>query len=227
MKINKYFFVNWYKKYRRAFPWRREGTTPFAFLVTEMLLRQTRAAGVAKLWDEFISKYPDSRTMARASIPDLVKQLKILGFGNQKSDALLSAANWLIEQHQGEVPDTLEELLSVPHIGLYSAHAILCFAFGHRIEIVDTNIQRFFARYYGINVKADIRRNPFIWKIAKQALPMEREKAMQHNYGILDFTADICKSGRPRCEVCPLSSTCAWGIKQLNISKIVGEKEEE
>ncbi len=213
--IDKSFFVNWFKQYARDFPWRRQGTTPFEFLVTEMLLRQTRAPEVAKLWNTFISKYPDAKSMAGASTEELAGQLKILGFGNQKAEALLSAANWLVKFHCGEVPDTLDELLDIPHIGLYSARAILCFAFGHRIEIVDTNIQRFFARYYGLSVKPDIRRNPIVWEIAKKALPRERKKAVQHNYGLLDFTADICKSGRPRCEICPLSSTCALGIQQV------------
>jgi A/G-specific adenine glycosylase len=179
--LEKNFFVNWYKNHGRDFPWRRAGTTPFAFLVTEMLLRQTRAAGVAKLWNEFVKKYPDAEAMARANTWDLVDQLEILGFGNQKAGALVSAAKWLVEHHGGCVPSILDELLNIPHIGLYSARAILCFAFGHRIEIVDTNIQRFFARYYGIDVKPDIRRNPFIWEIAKQALPKGRKKAIQHN----------------------------------------------
>lgn len=219
------FFVDWYLKHGRTFPWRRGRTTPFEFLVTEMLLRQTKASGVAKLWDNFISRYPDARTMAGANKADLVEALKILGFGNQKAEALLSAANWIVKNHEGEVPDTLNELLAVPHIGLYSARAILCFAFGHRIEIVDTNIQRFFARYYGLNVKPDIRRNPIVWEVAKKALPRERKKAEQHNYGLLDFTADICKSGRPRCEICPLSSACAWGIQQVSVSLIVKRKD--
>jgi A/G-specific adenine glycosylase len=223
--IDKSFFVNWFKQYARDFPWRRHGTTPFEFLVTEMLLRQTRAPEVAKLWDRFISKYPDAKSMAGASTEELVGQLKILGFGNQKAEALLSAANWLVKYHGGEVPDTLDELLEIPHIGLYSARAILCFAFGHRIEIVDTNIQRFFARYYGLSVKPDIRRNPIVWEVAKKALPRERKKAMQHNYGLLDFTAGICKSGRPRCEICPLSSTCSWGIQQVDI-QVTARKED-
>jgi A/G-specific adenine glycosylase len=215
--IDKSFFVNWYKQRARDFPWRRRGTTPFEFLVTEMLLRQTRAPNVAKLWDAFISKYPDAGSMAGASPEELAAQLKILGFGNQKAEALLSAANWLAEHHGGEVPGTLDELLDIPHIGLYSARAILCFAFGRRIEIVDTNIQRFFARYYGLNVKADIRRNPIIWELAKKALPRGKKQAVQHNYGLLDFTAEICKSGRPRCEVCPLASSCAWGKRQASM----------
>lgn len=213
------FFVNWHKEHGRVFPWRREGTSSFAFLVTEMLLRQTRASGVAKLWDGFIEEYPDAEAMMLANQARLANRLKVLGFGEQKAEALKSATKWIVKYHEGQVPHTLEELLKIPHIGHYAARAILCFAFGQRVEILDTNILRFFARYFGIEVKPDIRRNPKAWDIAKQILPRGRKQAQRHNYGILDFTAEVCKPGRPRCEICPLSSSCVWGSIQLRNNK--------
>jgi A/G-specific adenine glycosylase len=212
--LSKNFFVTWYKKNGRDFPWRYEGILPFRSMVTEMLLRQTRAGGVAKLWDEFFKKYPDAGTLAQADRGRLVSQVAILGFGNQRAEALTHASKHLLEFHDGQVPETLNELLEVPHIGNYSARAILCFAFNRPIEIVDVNILRFFSRYYGIKVKPDIRRNPGIWNLAREALPRGHKRVQQHNYGMLDFTAGICKSGRPRCEICPLSSSCVWGIIQ-------------
>lgn len=183
-------------------------------MVTEMLLRQTRAEGVAKLWDDFFERYPDVESLARAGKRSLTSQIAVLGFGKQRAGALKQASKHLVEYHDGEVPNSLDELLKIPHIGNYAARAVLCFAFNQPIEIVDVNILRFFARYYGIEVKPDIRRNPSIWKLASKVLPRGRMRVQQHNYGMLDFTAGICKSGRPRCEVCPLSTSCAWGILQ-------------
>lgn len=216
--LNKNFFVNWYKTRGRDFPWRYEGIPPFKSMVTEMLLRQTRAEGVAKLWGKFFEQYPDASTLARAGRRRLLSQIEILGFGNQRAEALAHASEYLVRFHGGQVPDTLEELLKVPHIGNYAARAILCFAFNRPVEIVDVNILRFFSRYHGIEVKPDIRRNPGIWTLAREALPRGRKKVQQHNYGMLDFTAVICKSGRPRCEICPLSSSCKWGIIQTGSS---------
>jgi A/G-specific adenine glycosylase len=213
--LNKNFFVKWYKTYGRVFPWRIESLPPFHSLVTEMLLRQTRASGVAKLWQDFVNKYPDAYSLSVASKDELVNQLKVLGFGNQKADALISASNWLVKYHDGQVPGDLDKLLAIPHVGIYAACAVLCFAFNRRIEIVDVNVQRFFARYYGIEVKADVRRNPHIWQIAHQSLPAGFKRAQQHNYGLLDFTAEICIAGKPRCHICPLSSSCNWGAIQL------------
>lgn len=198
----------------RHFPWREDSTTPFAFLITEMLVRQTRAGNVAKIWSDFIRDYPNPESIIQVSDNELISRLQILGFGRQKTEALKSAAHWLVENHNGEVPEKLSDLLAVPHIGNYAARAILCFAFGQKIEIVDTNVLRLFSRYFGIYLPPDIRRAPKAWEIARGILPRERRKAKQHNYGILDFTADICKPGRPRCEICPLAKTCEWGRVQ-------------
>ena len=211
--INKNFFVEWYMARGRDFPWRRKGVTPFALLVTEMLLRQTQAIVVSKLWCNFIQKYPDASTLAQANEGEIFEQLKILGFGHQRASALLSAATWLVEYHEGQVPNTKEELLEIPHVGAYVANAVLCFAFGHNIEVVDTNVLRLFARYYGLDVKPDIRRNPQVWEIARGLLP--ENKVQEHNYGLLDFTAEICRSRFPQCNVCPLATSCKWGTHCL------------
>jgi A/G-specific adenine glycosylase len=213
------FFVEWFRSQGRHFPWREEGTTPFAFLVTEMLLRQTRAPNVARIWKSFLNDYPTAGLLAAANKQELALRLKPLGFGEQKADALIAASTWLIEHHGGQVPNTLDELLRIPHVGNYAARALLCFTFGKRVEIVDTNVLRLFSRYFGIDLKPDIRRAPVAWEIARQILPRDRKRAQQHNYGILDFTADICKSGRPKCEVCPLSSTCVFGQLTLATRK--------
>lgn len=219
--LNKNFFVSWFKKRGRSFPWRIENIPPFVSLVTEMLLRQTRAGGVAKLWEEFFSKYYDPLLIANANKEELFDELKILGFGNQRVEALVSASNWLLKHHKGKVPRKLEQLLVIPHVGNYAARAVLCFAFNRRVEIVDVNIQRFYARYYGLEVKPDVRRNPVIWKIAQESLPAGSKRTQQHNYGLLDFTAEICISGRPLCEICPLAASCVFGLSQLDFLKRV------
>lgn len=215
LMISRSFFVDWFNKHGRDFPWRRDDTSPFAFLMTEMLLRQTRAGAVALLWQDFVRDYPDPFTLAATSKREIKNRVAILGFGEQRSAALLEAANWLVEHHDGIVPSKLDDLLKIPHIGQYAARAILCFAFGEKTEIVDINVLRFFARYYGLEVKLDIRRAPEIWDIARAALPRTRAKAKAHNYGLLDFTASICKPGRPRCEICPLATSCVRGRHEL------------
>jgi A/G-specific adenine glycosylase len=216
--LEKDFFIKWFKKSGREFPWRREGITPFQFLITEMLLRQTDAPSVAKIWRGFFEKYPDAFALARARKDTLLRRVQILGFGNQRSAAIKGAAIWLVEHHHGQVPNDLEKLLEIPHVGHYAARAVLCFAFGHRIEIVDVNVQRFFSRYYGLVVKPDTRQNKWLWDIAREAVPGRGKRAKQHNFGLLDFTAQICKAGRPLCEICPLNTSCEFGKQRMSAS---------
>jgi A/G-specific adenine glycosylase len=149
--------------------------------------------------------------MAGAKRKDLVDQLTVLGFGNQRAEALVLASAWLVEHHKGRVPSSLTELLRVPHIGEYSARAILCFGYGRKEEIVDSNVLRFLSRYYGLKLKPDNRRNPIAWELARAALPRSFSYAREHNYGLLDFTAEVCKPTGPKCENCPLLRSCSWG----------------
>ena len=190
--LDRNFFVNWYKMHGRVFPWRQEGVSPFALLVTEMLLRQTQAGAVSKLWHEFFQRYPDAYALTQANKDELFTRLKVLGLAEQRSLALISAASWLVEHHGGQVPDSREELIKIPHVGMYVVNAILCFVFKRDMEIVDTNVLRFYARYSGLTIKPDIRRNPEIWKLAKASLPSA--EVQEHNYGLLDFTAEICRT---------------------------------
>jgi A/G-specific adenine glycosylase len=220
---SKMFFVKWFKTQGRSFPWRKGNVSPYKILVTEMLLRQTRASHVSSIWLSFTNRYSTPKALLSASKQDLVKHLRVLGFGNQRSDALRLAASWLIQHHRGRVPTSLDELRQVPHIGEYSSRAILCFAYGEREEIVDSNVLRFFSRYYGVALKPDNRRNPIAWQIARQALPRGTKFIREHNYGILDFTAQICKSGKPLCEICPLSRSCQLAITQIQGAKVTSK----
>lgn len=211
------FFEEWFLEHGRDFPWREEGVSPFHLLVTEMLLRQTRAMQVARLWEAFVERYPDPHSLLRADTERLFEEIQELGFGNQRVEALQSAARHLIDRHGGEVPRNEEELLAVPHVGLYIAHALLCFACGKAVAVVDTNILRLFARFEGKEVaQPDIRRNPWAWEMARGLVPQKPQRAENHNYGLLDFTAQVCKPRSPQCERCPLAGECVYGKSRLS-----------
>jgi A/G-specific adenine glycosylase len=104
---------------------------------------------VAKLWDQFVKRYPDAQTLSKANRDELRALISVLGFGRMRSDVLILAAKWLMAKCDAEVPCDVGTLLKIPHVGTYTAHAILCFAFGEKKEIVDANVLRFFSRYYG------------------------------------------------------------------------------
>ena len=208
------FFVTWFEKHSRDFPWREDQVPPFQLLVTEMLLRQTQATQVDRLWDDFMSRFGTPEDLSTADRDELFNRIEELGFGNQRVNALTSASTYLLENHDGCVPTEKEDLLDIPHIGPYAANAVLCFAHGEPVPVVDSNILRLFCRLTGTEVnRIDIRREPWAWEIAEELLPEDPEKAQHHNYGLLDFTAAVCKSQSPQCQDCPLSSDCTYGLK--------------
>ena len=199
------FFANWFKIRGRSFPWREVDVSPFGILLAEVLLKQTKAEMVAAIWPALHRKYPNAASLESVSPEELHRDISCLGFGHQRVTALrqLSAAINKV----GVLPSQPEDLMKLPHVGIYSAHAVACFAFGHRVPIVDLSIVRVLSRLSGIKPPSDIRRAPEIWEIARSLLPDKKTK--EHNYGLLDFAADICKARSPRCDVCPLAPSCA------------------
>src|SRR5207247_6720627 len=114
------------------FPWRRLRTGAFHLLVAELLLAQTKAEDVAKVWPQLINRYPRPAQLSRARLRTLAGLLRPLGFQNQRSKALKKIAAFLEKECNGKVPRSAEALLQVPHIGLYAATAVACFKFRQR-----------------------------------------------------------------------------------------------
>ena len=198
------FFANWFKMRGRSFPWRQREVSPYGILLAEVLLKQTRAEMVASVWPALFRRYPNAASLECASPEVLLQHISRLGFGRQRTTALrqLSAAI----TNAGGLPTQPADLMELPHVGMYSAHAVACFAFGHRVPIVDLSIVRVLSRLAGIEPARDIRRAPDVWEIAWSLLPDKEIK--EHNYGLLDFAADTCKARSPLCGECPVASIC-------------------
>ena len=208
--VNDDFFVLWYKRNGRDFPWRLPTVSSFQLLITEMLLRQTRAVQVERLWDGFMSSFGSPSSLVEAPSKAIFDAVEELGFGNQRTKALKAAATHLVEEHGGELPNSEEDLLAIPHVGLYTARAVRCFAYGEPVPVVDTNIVRLFCRLTGRSVKRpDVRRINWVWEEASALL--SRENPAAHNYGLLDFNAQVCLPRKPKCAECPLADDCEYG----------------
>lgn len=205
------FFINWFRDHGRDFPWRKTDSK-FALLTAEILLKQTQASRVSPVWKELTERYPTPSRMASAPIGLLEETIRTLGFGVQRATGLKTAATYLVDKHRGVVPRTLSELEQIPFLGMYSSRALFSFGFRKRVAIVDTNVLRIVSRYSELAVtNPDVRRNAAIWAEATNWLPRTGEAACLHNYGLLDFAAEIC-SVTPKCNKCPLRPGCHWGL---------------
>ena len=205
MRVPEGFFVDWYRVRGRSFPWREVDVSPFGILLAEVLLKQTRAEMVAAVWPTLLRRYPTAASLESASPEVLHHQIACLGFGRQRVSALRQLSTALSKA--GGIPTRSAGLEKLPHVGIYTAHAVACFAFGHRVPVVDLSIVRFLSRLAGFEPPSDIRRAPEVWEIATNLLPDKEVK--EHNYGMLDFAAYMCKARSPRCHECPVASSCA------------------
>ena len=205
-------FRSYGRKNRREFPWREPSVSPFRFLVAELLLVQTDAAAVASVWPTLVERFGSPKELSQARSKDLIVILRHLGLQRQRARALKVVSKHLCSKYGGRVPSDLDDLLSIPHLGLYTAAAVSCFKFGMRVPIVDTNSLRIFERVLGMQLGKDIRRSKAAWILAWHILP--RTDVALHNYGMLDFGAQVCTSRAPRCKICPLRQCCQYAAAQ-------------
>jgi A/G-specific adenine glycosylase len=197
----------------RDFPWRRSGLTPFQILLAEVLLQQTRAESAAPVWERLIARYSTPREIQSAPFDQLYGLVAPLGLGTQRVRGLKSMSAFLME-NGGTVPDRIDQLLDLPHVGPYIAHAVACFGFDQRVPIVDSNVLRLFGRLYGEAFSNDNREEPRAWSFASISV-LAAKSPRTHNWAMLDFTAEICRARKPRCFMCPLRSSCVFGMQNL------------
>ena len=131
---------------RRDLPWRRTAD-PYAILVSEFMLQQTQVQRVMLKYGEFLSRFPDVSTLARAGLQDVLQVWQGLGY-NRRAIALKRTAAAVEEKHGGELPRRLELLLELPGIGKSTAGAVLAFAYGIPEAFIETNIRRVFIHFF-------------------------------------------------------------------------------
>jgi len=117
-------------------------------------------------------------------------------------------ARELVDRFGGAVPDNREKLVSLPAVGEYVADAVLSFAYGKDIAVVDANVCRIIARVFGIKSRSEARRDIKFRKIAQELLPLGRAK--EFNWAMIDFAALICTPRNPKCGTCPMNEFCFY-----------------
>jgi A/G-specific adenine glycosylase len=198
--------LNWGAQHYRKFSW-REKRTPYSVLISEVLLKRTTASATTHVYERFMALYPNIETLSKAYEKKLESLLSRIGYHKRRTEILLEMANYILTKHNGEIPRSKEELLDIPHVGDYTANAVLSFGYGVPAAIVDSNVERIAKRIF----QRAFHKNPnkkSIQKIAESLLPSEAHQAF--NYALLDFGASVCRYGIPRCLVCPITSFCDY-----------------
>ena len=202
--------LDWYEKNRRGYIWRGQ-SDPYKILISEIMLQQTNADRVLAVYQRFIQQYPGIRELAQARLPDLMTIIKPIGLG-YRAHRLKRVAEKLVAEYDGDLPAREEALLALPGVGQYITNAILCFAFDKKVAMVDVNVVRLYHRVFGItSEKHRPRDDRKLWKFAQEMLPVNRFK--EYNLALIDLSAQICTSRKPKCDECPASSICYFYCK--------------
>jgi A/G-specific adenine glycosylase len=196
--------IRWFDRNKRKYPW-RDTKDPFRILVAEIMLRRTKADQVKSVYEQLFKEYPDAESMAKAGKHKLEKILYHLGL-KWRTPSFGLVARKVKEKYQGKVPETREELTSLPGIGDYVAGAVLSIAYGKKEWMVDSNIVRLFKRYFGIKTSKEGRRDRHIIELAKIYVCVRNPRKV--NLAILDFSSMICKPINPDCDKCVLKKNC-------------------
>lgn len=198
--------VTWFRSNGREFPWRRT-SDPFHILIAEVLLRQTQASRVVVPYTCLISMYPDPESLARADVDELRLWFRPLGLV-RRADKLVHCARRLLREYGGQVPRNIQDLKSLPGIGIYSAHATLCMAFGRPVPMIDGGSGRVLRRILGLPQTGPAYLDKCLWRVAESIVP--NSHAREFNLALIDIGAAYCRPRRPSCCGCPARSSCSF-----------------
>jgi len=199
--------LGWAKENGRQFPWRRAGEPLYRLVVTEALLQQTRAETVASVYDQLFAKYPDWELLASAELDELTELLRRTGLWRRRPAKLIAFAQRVTELG-GQPPKTREELEELPCVGQYVASAALLFQGVSNEPLLDAGMARILERFFGPRKLADIRYDPYLQALARNAI--DCDESVDMNWAILDLSALVCRPRAPKCEICPIREFCRY-----------------
>lgn len=200
--------ISWFAKEGRDLPWRHEGFSAWGSLVSEFMLQQTPVSRVIPRLEQWLERWPTPEALASDSPGEAVRAWDNLGYP-RRALWLHQCAVTIVQDFGGVVPQDVEQLLTLPGVGPYTARAVAVFAFGAHEPVVDTNIRRVIARH---NLGQADQGPPS----TKRDLEMMRgllpkpELSPAFNAGIMELGALICTARNPNCDACPVAKTCAW-----------------
>jgi A/G-specific adenine glycosylase len=199
--------LGWAADHLRSFPWRKS-TSPYEIIIAEVLLKRTTAKAAARIYEQFLIKYPSISSLSKARREDLESILKPIGYNLLRAKELYLISTFILENFGGKIPTERQDLLEIPFIGEYTAGAVLCFGFDSCSPMADSNVERIIYRIFARSFKKKPS-NKKVIGVVSRIIPEQAFK--QFNLALLDLGALVCLPKNPRCGLCPLLETCDFG----------------
>lgn len=196
--------VRWFRQHQRSFPW-RDNPSPYEVWISEVMLQQTQASVVIPYFKKWMIRFPTVAALAAAPLDHVLKLWEGLGYYS-RARRLHAGAIYLLEKHNGELPNDRESLMKIPGLGPYTVGAILSFAFHQKAPAVDGNVARVITRYS--RIEGFIEKTSVQKQIYQQVIEMLPEEnpwvAME---ALIELGALVC-GRQPKCGQCPLHKDC-------------------
>ena len=187
------------------------GNDPWRLLVMGRLSAQCTDARVNIVCRELFSKYPDAESMANADVTEIERIVKPCGLYRMKAANIKAASATLVEKYGGELPQTMDELLTLSGVGRKIANLIIGDIFGGDAVVCDTHCIRICGR---LGMYPEKEKSPEkIEKILRELLPTGSGSDFCHR--IVLFGREVCSARSPKCEACPLSDLCEKHRKEM------------
>lgn len=197
--------LQWYLLNKRDLPW-RQTTNPYLIWLSEIMLQQTRVAQGLPFFLKFVEAFPTVFDLANADEESVLKLWQGLGYYSRARNLHATAKSIAFEK-QGVFPDNYLELCSLKGVGEYTAAAIASFSYNEDVPVVDGNVFRVLARYFGMEHDISLTKTKKeFFLLASEVLP--KGYAAQFNQAIMEFGALQCVPKNPNCNICPLNSSC-------------------
>ena len=197
--------TQWYQANKRDLPWRNTNDA-YVIWLSEIILQQTRVEQGMPYFYRFVEKYPDVSSFAAAAEDEILKLWQGLGYYSRGRN-MLKTARMVQEVYDGAFPSNYNQLLKLKGIGEYTAAAIASFAANEAKAVVDGNVYRVLARYFGIFEPINSTQGKKIFAETAGRLLNQQQPGL-HNQAMMEFGAMLCKPKNPACGICPVRQGC-------------------
>lgn len=202
--------LNWYKKHKRSLPW-RSTTNPYYIWLSEIILQQTRIEQGLPYYEAFTTKFPTLKNLATADEDAVLKLWQGLGYYSRARN-LHFTAQYIYNELNGVFPKSYAEIIKLKGIGPYTAAAIASFAYKEPVAVVDGNVFRVLARFFGIYGDIAVTKTRAVFQNLANELISTKNPDL-FNHAIMDFGATVCLPANPKCNNCIFNENCFAFLK--------------
>jgi len=181
--------------------------SPWELIVATVLSAQTTDENVNRVMPVLMNAYPEPADLAEAKPDDVEEIIYSTGFFRQKAKSIIGLAAAVEDEHAGEIPPAMEQLVHLPGVGRKTASVVLAEAFGQPAIAVDTHVKRVSKRL-GLTDQSDPVK---VEQDLKALVPLRHWNKLSMR--LIQFGRDVCEARSPRCWECPLEDICAWPDK--------------